>query len=148
MQSSYRSGIRALKKLASCDMHLNLPGARQSEYFDEEWISTSSALATRELGRVGGSTQRRSASLVMESVAKDAGIRSLHTWTNEEKQGFSALAPIVAAVAPGAWSTEAKRSLRGVLRAKGGKRELDYAKRLCRDVQFLSSLQKACRTQE
>jgi len=141
----YRSGIKALSALASCDMHLILPGARQSEFFDEEWISTSSGLASRELGRAGGRTRGGSASLVMKSVARDAGIRSLDAWTNDEKQGFSALAPIVAAAAPGAWDKDAKRSLRGILRAKGGKRELDYAQRLCRDDEFLRSLRAVCK---
>lgn len=143
--SGYRSGIKTLAKLASCDMHLTLPRARQSEFFDEEWICTSSQLATRELGRVGGKTRRESASLVMTSVARDAGIRSLDAWTNDEKQGFSALAPIVAAATPGAWEKDAKQSLRKILRAKGGRRELDYAQRLCRDDQFLKSLRVVCK---
>ncbi len=45
----YRSDIKTLRKLTSCDMHLTLPGAKQSEFFDEEWLVTSSMLATRSL---------------------------------------------------------------------------------------------------
>ncbi len=141
----YRTGVRTLGKLASCDMHLTLPGARQSEFFDEEWITTSSQLATEELGRVGGRTRRAASNRVMNAVAKNVGIRSLRTWSNEEKQAFRALAPIVAAAEPGTWDQDAKRSLRAVLKAKGGKRELDYARQLCLSNQFLKALRTACR---
>lgn len=141
---SYRSGIRALGKLASCDMHLVLPGARQSEFFDEEWITTSSQLATGELGRAGGRTRRESANRVMGSVASAVGIRSLGSWTDDEKRAFRALAPIVAATAPGDFDIDAKRSLRGLLKAKGGKRELGYARRLCAEAQLLQSLRTVC----
>jgi len=136
----YRSGVRTLGKLAGCDMHLTMPGARQSEFFDEEWITTSSQLATDELGRAGGRTRLAASNRVMNGVAKDIGIRSLDKWSSEEKQAFRALAPIVAATKPGAWDQDAKRSLRAMLKAKGGKRELEYARRLCRNNQFLFAL--------
>jgi len=141
----YRTGIRTLAKLASCDMHLSLPGARHREIFDEEWITTSSQLATEVLGRVGGRTRWAAANRVMGAVAKAVGIRSFRSWSPDEKHGFSALAPIVAATEPGAWDRDSKQKLRKLLRAKGGKRELDYAKQLCADDQFLKSLRNACR---
>lgn len=43
---SYRCSLAVLRRLASCDMHLNLPGARANELFEERWIETSSMLAT------------------------------------------------------------------------------------------------------
>jgi hypothetical protein len=141
----YRTGVNILGKLASCDMHLTLPGARQSEFFNEEWLTTSSQLASEELGCAGGRTRKESAERVMKSVADGTGMRSLKTWTPDELRAFRALAPIVAAADPGAWDRDAKRSLRAVLKAKGGKHELKYARRLCMDEQLLSSLQLACK---
>jgi len=141
----YRTGVKTLAKLASCDMHLTLPGARQSEFFDEEWITTSSQLATEELGRAGGRTRRDSANRVMNSVMEATGIRSLDSWANGQKQAFRVPAPIVAAAEPENFDTDAKRSLRAVLKAKGGKQELGYAQRLCRDDQLLRSLRKICK---
>jgi len=141
----YRTGVKILGELASCDMHLTLPGAQQSEFFNEEWLTTSSQLASEELGRAGGKTRHESTERVVKSVADGAGIRSLKTWTPDELRAFRALAPIVAAADPGAWDRDAKRSLRAVLKTKGGKHELQYAKRLCMDEQLLSSLQLACK---
>jgi hypothetical protein len=55
---SHRSNVKTLRKLASCDMHLTLPGAKASEYFDERWFETVSMLATRSLARSGRSLPR------------------------------------------------------------------------------------------
>jgi hypothetical protein len=141
----YRSAMGILRELASCDMHLALPGARQSEFFDEEWINTSSQLATRELARAGGKTTRDAANRVMKSLSKDLGIRSVESWTIDERRGYRALAPIVAAVETVEWDRESKHQLRKLLRAKGGKRELEYARRLCAGDKLLQSLRSACR---
>jgi hypothetical protein len=141
----HRSGIKTLRKLASCDMHLCLPGARQSEFFDEEWIATSSELATAVLARAGGRTRRAAANRVTNALARDIGIRSLRTWSRDEKRGCSVLAPIVAAAEPGKWDQRSTQKLRKLLRAKGSKRELDYAQQLCGNDQFLRSLRAICR---
>ena len=141
----YRTGIKTLGELSSCDMHLMLPGARQSELFNEEWLTTCAQLATEELGRAGGRTRRESVERVTKSVADAAGIRSLKTWTRDELWALRTLAPIVAATDPGAWGRDAKRSLRAALKAKGGKYELKYARSLCMDEQLLSALQLACK---
>ena len=60
-------------------------------------------------------------------------------------QGCRALAPIVASAGPVDWDSESKGQLRKLLRAKGGKGELDFARRLCADNRLLKSLQSACR---
>ena len=50
---SHRSNVKTLRKLASCDMHLTLPGAKASEHFDERWFETISMLATKSLASSG-----------------------------------------------------------------------------------------------
>jgi len=116
----YRSDIKTLRKLASCDMHLTLPGARASELFDEQWIETSSMLATEYLGKTGGNARHKSAPL----------------------------APFVAVAQPAKWSREDKRLTRELLRAKLGEREAHYARLLCKHDKFLISLRKSCRRAE
>ena len=113
----YRSDIKTLRKLASCDMHLTLPGARASDLFDEQWIETSSMLATDFLGKAGGNARRE----------------------------LNALAPIVAAVKSASWSAADKRLTRELVRAKDGEFELRYAKLLARHDKLLISLKKACK---
>jgi hypothetical protein len=141
----YRSDLKTLRRLASCDMHLTLPGALQSDLFDERWIETSSMLATEVLSAAGGRTRRATANRVAAGLARDIGIRSFDSWTTAERRGFRQIAPIVAVASPKNWSTDAKRSMRKLLRAKGGDCEAKYARLLCRHAPFLAALRKACR---
>lgn len=141
---TYRSDRKTLLRLASCDMHLTLPGARASDLFDERWIETSSMLATTELASAGGLTRAVAADRVTTKVARALCMRSINTWSASEKRGFSRLAPIVAATNPAAWSADAKRSMRKLLRAKGGPFEVEYARLVGQNKQFLSELRKIC----
>ncbi|MDH3614668.1 MAG: hypothetical protein OES10_15500 [Gammaproteobacteria bacterium] len=143
--NTYRSDIKTLRELASCDMHLTLPGARAGDLFDERWLETSSMLANEVLGAAGGGTRDAAARNVANGVARDLGLRSLHRWSASERRAFTNIAPLVAAASPHGWSTEAKRSMRTLLRTKGGEREARYAQLLCKHDKFLNSLRKACR---
>ena len=142
---SYRSSLRTLRSLSSCDMHLVLPGARASELFEERWIETSSMLATQEIAAAGGQTRAEAAERVAAGVARDIGMRSVRNWSAAEIVGFHRIAPLVAAAKPADWPAEAKRSMRAILRAKGGECEAGFARLLARHRYFLSDLRKRCR---
>jgi hypothetical protein len=142
---NYRSNNKALRILASCDMHLVLPTAKQSDLFDEEWLTTSSMLATRVIGQVGGKTRKASASKVMRQVAGDLGIRSMNTWSVNERAAFSRLAPFVAAADASNWPAAARQLTRKAIRTKGGKAEAAYARLMGQNHWFLQSLREACR---
>ena len=129
-------------------MHLTLPGARASDLFDEKWIETSSMLATEVLAAAGGRTRAESADRIAVQVARDLGQRFASTWSSSEKRAYRRLAPIVAVAKPATWSADAKKSMRKLLRAKGGPLEADYARLLGEHKQFLSALQKCCRRAE
>ena len=141
---NYRSDIKILRKLASCDMHLTLPGARASDLFEERWLETISMLATRELGAAGGRTREDAVSRVVARLNRDIGIKSQARWSAAERRGFKVIAPIVAVVKPKDWPATDKRSLRQLLRAKGGCKEARYARLLCDNEKLLRSLRKAC----
>ena len=142
---TYRSSRNTLSRLASCDMHLTLAGARASDLFDEQWLETSSMLATRELAAVGGATRAESADRLASKLAHELRMRSADTWSSSEKRGLRRLAPIVAITKPATWPTDAKRSMRRMLRAKGGPLEVTYARLLCEHDLFLAALRKSCR---
>jgi len=141
----YRSDITTLRRLTSCDMHLALPGSQQSDLFDERWIEISSMLANEALNAAGGRTRKASADRVAMSLAADVGIRAFEGWTATDRSALRRIAPIVAAANPKDWSTDAKRSLRKLLRAKGGDSEANYARLLSEHGTFLAALRKACR---
>lgn len=145
---AYRSGRQILRKLANGDMHLTLSGARQSEFFDEEWLSTLSNLATKELGRTASGTRKGSVDLLMNNVARDLRIRSLDSWTLNERRSLQAISPFIAACEPDSWSQSTKRTARTILRAKGGRFELNYAHRLCADSLLLQYFRALCQREE
>ena len=142
---SYRSDIKTLRRLSSCDMHLTLPGAKDSELFDERWLETCSMLASKILGETDGRTRQDAVKRVTARLAKDVGIRNLDKWSSAERRGIDNIAPIVAAAMPSEWSTAEKRSLRKLLRAKGGNNEAHFALLLAEHSRFLAALRKACR---
>ena len=142
---SSRSSLKMLKRLASCDMHLTLPDARAGDVFDEAWIETSSMLASRVLAAAGGKTSDEAADRVGAQLARDIGLRDVSRWSVSRRRAYCQLAPIVAATRPAFWPREAKRSMRALLRAKGGPHEADYARLLAEHDYFLQALRKICR---
>ena len=142
----HRSTVATLRKLASCDMHLLLPDARASELFDEAWLATSSMLATKVLAAAGSRSHRQSANAVADQLARDLAIRNLDRWSARERRVFRRIAPLVSVARPGEWSSDERRALRELLRAKGGDRELRYARKLCAHGRFRKSLIQACRS--
>lgn len=140
-----RSDLKTMKRLVSCDMHLTLPGARPSDLFEEDWIETSSMLASESLAAIGSMTSDEAAERVGASVARDIGLRNLSRWPASEQRAYRQLAPIVAATKPAQWPGEAKKSMRALLRAKGGSHEADYARLLAENHYFLKVLRKICR---
>jgi len=126
-------------------MHLTLPGSKQPDFFDEEWLVTGSLLPTRSLASAAQGSREQSANQVAARIARDIGLRSLHQWSPQERRAFIRIAPIVAAVSPAKWSSDKKRGLRELLRAKGGNKEARYAMLLSQNDTLLKSLIKTCR---
>jgi len=144
----YRSSIGKLRRLASCDMHFTLPGARTSDLFDERWIEISSLLATLELAKAGGTSRRSSAATLAKQVERDIGIRSTKHWTAAQRRGAELIAPFVAAVSPQTWSNSDRQSLREIVAAKGAMSELEFARHMSTHGLFLQTLRKRCRAAE
>jgi hypothetical protein len=141
----YRSPIAVLRRLAKCDMHLVLPGGRQSELFEESWIESCSLLATREIAKTGELSRKKALQVISRRTMKDLGLRSIRSWTRNEQQSFVRFGPVVAAVDPGKWSLREKKALIELMRAKGGQSEVNYARRLQAHEKLFLALKKKCR---
>ncbi len=138
----HRCDIPTLRRLSSCDMHLILPGTRQSDYFKEEWLATSSMLATDIVA--GSGSRKRALQQVTGKVVKALRIRSFDEWTRDERNALRSIAPFVCVAEPDDWSTAARREVREALRLKGGQSEMPYARALARNSDFLRDLRRAC----
>jgi hypothetical protein len=146
--ASYRSDTAALRRLSGCDMQLLLPGSRQAEWFDEEWLVTSSMLASRELGAQPARRHADAARKLAEQLARQLGIRGMQGWSRNERRAFTRMAPFIASANPGDWPDADRRSMRDIARAKGGACEAHFARLLGDHGLFLAALRKACRRAE
>ena len=134
-----------LKQLASCDLHLTMPGARQSEFFDEEWLTTSSQLATERIAKCAAATHKKSAKQVVRELARELGLQDFRSWTPEQQRGLNTMAPFVASLGASQWTASEKREMHKLLRAKGDQRELGYARFLAGNAKFLQALRSSCK---
>ena len=144
-KKGYRTPVSVLRDLATCDMHLVLPGARQSEFFDEGWIESCSLLATRELALTGQRSRRKAIDELSRRLIDDLKIKLMDGWSQEERKWFVRLAPIVAATKPAGWPAREKTLLVNLMRAKGGQSEIGYVKQFARHEHFFNTLRKASR---
>jgi hypothetical protein len=144
-RKSYRSSGATLRQLATCDMHLDLPGARRSELFDESWIELCSLLASKALADAHQPSRAQALKTVVQQVAKDLGVQNLADWPGDERTAFMRLCPIIAAIDVSRWSGRERTSLLRLMRAKGGRFEADYARQLQRHSRFLSALKERCK---
>jgi len=141
----YRSPTKVLRKLASSDMHLALPGSAPSELFNEEWLATSSRLASDALAAACEKTRNAAADRVASRLMHDLSVRSLRSWNRAELAALRAIAPYFAALQPSDWSTDSKRLLRKILRAKGGRHELVSARLMAQNDGLLQVFRRACK---
>ena len=144
-RKGYRSPITVLRRLAKCDMHLVLSGARQSELFDESWIESCSLLATREIAKTGELSRKKALRAIAARLMQDLGLRSIKSWTRQEQETFVHFCPLIAAAEPGHWTAREKKALIKLMRAKGGQSEINYARGLREHKRLFLELKKQCR---
>ena len=140
----YRSPEKILKRLVRGDMHLALPGNRTADLFNEEWLASCSRLATERLATACESSRKAAVDQVASELVRSIGVRTLREWTKAEYSGLRAIAPFIAAIYSSDWTADAKRTLRKILRTKGGPYERIYAKMMAKDDMLLQAFRIAC----
>src|SRR3989441_1199789 len=128
--SSYRSPIPTLKRLAAAEVFLTLPGGHAAP--ERRLRATDvSALVARYVARAFGGDRARATRDSAERVARALGASGRAAWPAAERRAFERMS-LVAALIPdlAAWSPAERRALVAVMRAKGGGSEMRYARRL------------------
>jgi hypothetical protein len=123
---AYRSPAATLRALATCDLHLTLPGFPRGAFFDERWLVRTGVRATRLIAREDASTREASVARIAARVAAELGARPA-SWPVAERTAFARLAPVVALL-PGVarWGRADREALVEILRAKGRAQERDF----------------------
>jgi hypothetical protein len=140
----FRTPLATLRKLAACDMHLTLPGARRGEFFDEEMIETSALMVSRQLAMTGELSRRKGRRQLGQRLAGELQIDALKDWSADEHEWFMRLCPLIAATDPASWPARERIALTKMLRAKGGTLELNYARHARKNSRFFAALRQSC----
>ena len=135
-----RTDPAMLRRLATADLELVLPGARPRDRFPERWLEALSLRASETLARAGGSSRPQAAQRVAARVARALGVRDRGCWPRAEREAFAALAPLVALLEPERLGVRARRGLVRVMRAKGAAQEAPFVRAAVRDATLLPGL--------
>src|SRR6266446_3646317 len=128
--STYRSPIPVLKRLAAAEVFLTLPGGHPAP--EQRLRATEvSALVAKYVAREFGGDRARASRDSAERVARALGAPRRTTWRPAERRAFERMS-LVAALIPNleAWSSADRGALLAIMRAKGTGSEKDYARRL------------------
>jgi hypothetical protein len=126
----YRVPITTLRKLAACDLHLDLTNDAAARYFDERWLP---ALVNGISGAIAGEdepnravAQHKLAVRIAQALQVD-----LAHWPARERHGFELFASLFAQIDDlQTWSQQEKQALVQLCRARWARQERDYVDRL------------------
>jgi hypothetical protein len=141
----YRSPISVLKRLAAGEVYLTLPGGPAAP--EKRLRATDvSALVARMIAREFAGDRRLAMRASTERVGRVLGAARRAGWSAAERRAFARLS-LVASLIPdlAAWPLVERRALVGLMRAKGGASEADYARRLDGHARLRRSLEALSR---
>lgn len=121
----HRSSISTLQKLATENVYLSLAEQRDD------------VLGELELDRVGlrivdllaerfGAQREQGLEVLSQEAAQRLQVTSFTGWSRAQRQAWSRWAPLVALLQPDRWPRADRQALAEIIRAKGGRRELEY----------------------
>jgi hypothetical protein len=120
---AYRVPIATLRKLAACDIHLDLTDDAGEKFFDEAWLEQLGAGITVAFAREGAASRAEALASMEKRLAGLLGVR-LAEWSAIERQGFAQFAPILAQVDDlAAWPKGDREALAQVVRGRWAVRE-------------------------
>ena len=124
---SYRSSMSTLRELSLTDAYFDLSGGKCAPISFE----ALGLAVTRYVTNNYGGNRTRAESSCVRGLTRSLGIRDFAKWSSAEIAALSRLAPILVQI-PGLaeWPAGERRSLSAAIRAKGGRSEFDYIKRL------------------
>ncbi len=141
-ERSYRSPLKTLKKLARSDMFFHLD-ARKMNGYRELSVARIGYAVTAFIAREFDGNRRLAERASVRRVARVLEIADWKRWSADEITGLHRMAPLLACL-PGveSWSRRDRRQLARVVRAKGSRRERDYALLASRHRRFRDAVEQ------
>ncbi len=138
---SYRSPMSVLKRLATAELYLTLPGGHPAP----ERRLRSSQVAALASGRIAGAFAGDRSAAVRDAAARAAralGASGWRSWSEDERTAFERLAVVLDLIPDLAgWPAADRRAMVGLIQAKGGRDELRYIHLLDRHRRFRAGLE-------
>lgn len=145
-RNGYRTPGDTLKKLATCDLHLVLPGGRGDPYFPEQWLGAVAAGATRLIAQRNQRRHGRAVRLIVDKLRRTLEIRDSSSWKRRERDALRHLAPVVGLIDDlHDWPATDKRLLVKLIREKGGPTERRYVQLMKQHKRLYEGLRSYCR---
>jgi len=142
-ERSYRVPIATLRKLAACDIHLDLTEDAGDKFFDEGGLQDLGAGITSAIAGEGIARRADARARLSQRIAGLLGIR-LADWTPLERQGFAQFAPILAQIDDlAAWPKADRGALAQIVRARWAAQERDFVGRMRAHDRLRTALAKA-----
>ncbi len=126
-RASHRSSIATLTHLASANLYYHL-GRKRDDIIGMLPLPTVGLAISRLVAERRGSDRERADRELAAETARMLGVRSQQRWGSGERLAWRRWSPLVH-VLPGVarWPVADRRALVAVIRAKGGRRESEFA---------------------
>jgi len=126
---AHRSSLATLKKLAEHSLYFTIDRPRHDVIGRIELPNVGLSV-TRYLARHYGGEGDRGYRACADEAARRLGVRSRARWNAGERVAFERWAPLIL-ILPGLgrWSAAQRRGLVAVIRAKGGRSEMEFVRR-------------------
>jgi len=126
----YRVPMATLRRLAACDLHLDLRDDAAARHFDERWLTALVNGIAPAIADVGESDRAAARRALAMQVARRLQIDPAQ-WAKHEHQGFDLFAPLLAQIDDlDAWPARDKAALAELCRARLASHERAYVERL------------------
>jgi hypothetical protein len=134
--------MKTLKRLARSDIFFHLDADKMDGYRELSVARVGDAV-TAFIAREFAGDRRKAERESVRRVARALGISDWRRWSADEITGFHRMAPMLACLPDlGQWSAREKHLLARIVRAKGSRRERDYALLASRHTRFRAAVEQ------
>jgi hypothetical protein len=125
-ERGYRVPIATLRRLAACDIHLDLADDAAEQFFDEAWLPRLAAGVTAAVAREGTASRAEALTRMSKRLAGVLGVEPSR-WSAVERRGFAQFAPILAQIDDlASWPRAERKALAQIVRARWAAQEREF----------------------
>jgi hypothetical protein len=137
---SHRSTPATLRALAEHNLYYYL-GRRRDDVMGGDFLPEVGLRISRHLASSFGADREAAGKACAREAARRTGLRTLKGFSNQERLAWERWSPLICLL-PGVerWSGKEKRSLVQIVKAKGGRRESDFARRFDRHAHLREAI--------